>query len=125
MRDDLAEDVELRDLGLHRLKDLRHSEHIFQVVAPGTPVVTKRPDTAEPLGEEAKATVDAELLPKTCPYRGLHAFREEDARFFFGREVFSERLLGASSTDPMTAVIGPSGSGNAQKRRAHSGRAGA
>src|SRR5207302_417824 len=33
-RDQLPEDVTLRDLGEHRLKDLTRPEHIFQLVAP-------------------------------------------------------------------------------------------
>src|SRR4028119_2419161 len=46
-----------------------------------------------------------------CPYRGLFAFREEDARFFFGREKFTEQLVAAVQRQPLVAVIGPSGSG--------------
>ncbi|KYC39047.1 hypothetical protein WA1_34235 [Scytonema hofmannii PCC 7110] len=46
-----------------------------------------------------------------CPYRGLFAFREEDAPFFFGRESFSHILLEAVNSKPLVAVIGPSGSG--------------
>ncbi|MBW4495236.1 MAG: trypsin-like peptidase domain-containing protein [Oscillatoria princeps RMCB-10] len=46
-----------------------------------------------------------------CPYRGLFAFREEDARFFFGRETFAPQLVEAVRTKPLMAVIGPSGSG--------------
>jgi len=47
-----------------------------------------------------------------CPYRGLLAFREADAPFFFGRESFAERLTEAVHTQPMVAVIvGSSGSG--------------
>jgi predicted ATPase/class 3 adenylate cyclase len=34
LRDHLAPGVSLRDLGEHRLKDLAHPEHVFQVVAP-------------------------------------------------------------------------------------------
>ena len=52
-----------------------------------------------------------ETTPAPCPYRGLHAFREEDAPFFFGREVFAERLVETLATKPMVGVIGPSGSG--------------
>jgi predicted ATPase/class 3 adenylate cyclase len=37
LRDTLSSDVSLRDLGEHRLKDLLHPEHVFQVVAPGLP----------------------------------------------------------------------------------------
>ncbi len=31
-----------------------------------------------------------------CPYRGLFAFREEDATFFFGRETYTAQLGFAS-----------------------------
>ncbi|MBV9455888.1 MAG: protein kinase, partial [Rubrobacter sp.] len=37
VRDNLEPGVELRDLGEHRLKDLRYTERIFQLVAPGLP----------------------------------------------------------------------------------------
>ncbi|MBD2776080.1 CHAT domain-containing protein [Iningainema tapete] len=46
-----------------------------------------------------------------CPYRGLFAFREEDAPFFFGREIFTDILTDAVQKKPLVAVIGPSGSG--------------
>ncbi|MGD2178293.1 MAG: BTAD domain-containing putative transcriptional regulator, partial [Anaerolineae bacterium] len=47
-----------------------------------------------------------------CPYRGLAAFREEDAPFFFGRERFAEGLFEALHERPLVAVIvGSSGSG--------------
>ncbi len=45
------------------------------------------------------------------PYRGLFAFREEDAPFFFGRDAFTSRLLAAVRRGSLVAVIGPSGSG--------------
>ncbi len=35
---DLLEGVSFRDLGEHRLKDLQHPEHLFQLVIPGLPV---------------------------------------------------------------------------------------
>ncbi|MBW4627719.1 MAG: CHAT domain-containing protein [Brasilonema octagenarum HA4186-MV1] len=46
-----------------------------------------------------------------CPYRGLFAFREEDAHLFFGREHFTHNLVTASKRKPLVAVVGPSGSG--------------
>jgi WD40 repeat protein len=47
-----------------------------------------------------------------CPYRGLAAFREVDAPFFFGRERFAECLAQALGERPLVAVIvGSSGSG--------------
>jgi DNA-binding SARP family transcriptional activator/WD40 repeat protein len=45
------------------------------------------------------------------PYRGLFAFREEDAPLFFGREGFAERLEEMVRTRSLVAVVGPSGSG--------------
>ena len=46
-----------------------------------------------------------------CPYRGLFAFREEDASLFFGRDKFIENLVAASKKKPLVAVLGSSGSG--------------
>ncbi len=49
--------------------------------------------------------------PPPSPYRGLFAFREEDAAHFFGRETFTDRLVEQVDQNPLLAVIGPSGSG--------------
>ena len=46
-----------------------------------------------------------------CPYKGLFAFREEDADFFFGRDEFVEKLLKAVNTKSLVPVVGASGSG--------------
>ncbi|MBD2778134.1 CHAT domain-containing protein [Iningainema tapete] len=46
-----------------------------------------------------------------CPYRGLFAFREEDAHLFFGREQFQTELVKAVKRKPIVAVVGASGSG--------------
>jgi WD40 repeat protein len=46
-----------------------------------------------------------------CPYRGLFAFREQDAALFFGREEPSGQLLGEMTRRALVAVVGPSGSG--------------
>jgi WD40 repeat protein/DNA-binding SARP family transcriptional activator len=47
-----------------------------------------------------------------CPYRGLAAFREQDAVFFYGREAFTDRLVEAvlHGSTPIV-LVGPSGSG--------------
>lgn len=45
------------------------------------------------------------------PYRGLLAFREQDAPFFFGREAFADRLVEEVNQYPLMAIVGPSGSG--------------
>ncbi|WP_045056810.1 nSTAND1 domain-containing NTPase [Aliterella atlantica] len=46
-----------------------------------------------------------------CPYRGLFAFREEDALFFHGRENFTQTLVEAVQKQDLVSVIGASGSG--------------
>lgn len=53
------------------------------------------------------------------PYRGLFAFREVDAPFFFGREAVIDRLLRDAQTKPLIAMIGPSGCGKSSV--AHAG----
>lgn len=71
---------------------------------------------ATPQIQEVALTPDRPPLspsepPPPCPYRGLFAFREEDAPFFFGREAFVAQLLEAVRQRAMVAVLGPSGSG--------------
>ncbi|MGH9585625.1 MAG: helix-turn-helix domain-containing protein, partial [Acidobacteriaceae bacterium] len=46
-----------------------------------------------------------------CPYKGLLAFREEDAEVFFGREVLVQRLKEKLLQSNMVQVSGCSGSG--------------
>jgi len=59
---------------------------------------------------EAVPALKAEAIPPN-PYRGLYAFREQDAPLFFGRETFSKRLLEAVSSRSLVAVVGASGAG--------------
>jgi WD40 repeat protein len=51
-----------------------------------------------------------EVIPPN-PYQGLSAFKEEDADFFFGQEKFVNNLVEVTQTQPLVAVVGPSGSG--------------
>jgi uncharacterized protein YjbI with pentapeptide repeats len=52
-----------------------------------------------------------EAITRSNPYRGLSAFREQDADFFFGRESFTTQLVESVRHKPLVAVFGPSGSG--------------
>ena len=45
------------------------------------------------------------------PYKGLRAFQETDAADFFGREVLVNRLVETVAGQPLTTVVGSSGSG--------------
>lgn len=46
-----------------------------------------------------------------CPFRGLQAFRQEDARFFVGRTAIITEAVHALADASFLAVLGPSGSG--------------
>ena len=56
--------------------------------------------------------------PVDNPYVGLHAFDEEDAELFFGRENLVAELLDALEQRPMVTVVGPSGTGKSSVVRA-------
>lgn len=45
------------------------------------------------------------------PYRGLQAFEEEDSKLFFGRQALTQQLYQQVSTQPLTVVLGASGTG--------------
>ena len=47
----------------------------------------------------------------SCPYRGLFAFQEEHADFFFGRDLFIRDLVRAIEMKSLVGVVGASGSG--------------
>ncbi|MEA2623690.1 MAG: hypothetical protein QOH61_2600 [Chloroflexota bacterium] len=52
------------------------------------------------------------------PYRGLMAFDEADARFFFGRDSDVQQLVEKLKASRFLAVMGPSGSGKSSLVRA-------
>ncbi len=107
--DELSSGVSLLDLGRHLLKDIHRPERIHQLVIEGLP-------------SEFPPLTSLEALPPksarrphkvgACPYRGLSAFQETDASFYFGRESFVTSLQQAIRTRKLVVVIvGSSGSG--------------
>jgi len=56
--------VRFRDLGEHRLKDLRHAERLLQVVAPGVPDVARSPRTAGELAARDRIIVTDPTAPR-------------------------------------------------------------
>jgi hypothetical protein len=52
------------------------------------------------------------------PYLGLHAFDEQDADRYFGREALITELVEAVERRPLVVVVGPSGSGKSSVVRA-------
>lgn len=89
--DDLPEGVCLRDLGLHRLRDLAEPEHAFQLLDPDLP------QTFPPL-----ATLD--ITPNNLPTQ---------ASVFLGREreLGEIRALLDQPTKRMVTLVGPGGTG--------------
>ena len=108
--DDLPSDIELRDLGSHRLKDLRAETRLYQVGGEGLraefdPLVTSAADEPPP-------------TPGESPYRGLQVFEERDAALFFGREDIVASLVDQLRGARFVALIGASGSGKSSILRA-------
>ena len=62
-------------------------------------------------GQSESAVGNVEPTANICPYRGLLPFREEDADFFFGRDVYQQRLISLVQRQPVVAVVGAAGSG--------------
>jgi eukaryotic-like serine/threonine-protein kinase len=80
--------------------------------------LAKRKADRYPNATELLADLQAFLVPRAdrmtgevSPYRGLAAFAEDDAKYFFGRSNEIRTALAQLETWPMLAVIGPSGVG--------------
>ncbi|MFF9337988.1 ATP-binding protein, partial [Streptomyces albogriseolus] len=76
--------------------------------APGT-------SAADTPATPATLPTDDGRAPSVCPYRGLAAYRQEDAGWFFGRErstgALVEQLRAAEETGGLVMLVGASGAG--------------
>ncbi|TJZ42887.1 hypothetical protein FCH28_33980 [Streptomyces piniterrae] len=72
-------------------------------------------DRAAAAQEEERPSGDAATVPGVCPYRGLASYRQQDARWFFGRERSTDalvaQLLAAEETGGLAMLVGASGAG--------------
>ncbi len=119
---DLPKGITIRDLGEHRLKDLKFPTPIYQLVIEGLsynfpPLRTKF------TGAEAPT-------PGEAPFKGLQYFDETDSDLFFGRELLTAKLVNRLHRLPspsegeesgvrfLSVVIGASGSGKSSLVRA-------
>ncbi|MEE2883348.1 MAG: tetratricopeptide repeat protein [Planctomycetota bacterium] len=89
IRDNLPQEVELKDLGSHRLKDLIRPEQVFQVVAPG-------------LRSDFPPLASLESFPHNLPIQ---------LSSFIGREREIEEILERFATTRLLTLTGPGGSG--------------
>ncbi len=76
------------------------------------------PDLLRILGVAPPEVAHLPRAGELCPYRGLEAFDEEDARFFVGREQATARLIAKLRDNRFLAVLGASGSGKSSLVRA-------
>ncbi|MFG2529229.1 AAA family ATPase [Streptomyces sp. NPDC048516] len=65
--------------------------------------------------EEGRPAAEAPAVPGVCPYRGLASYRQQDARWFFGRERCTDALVAqlraAEKTGGLVMLVGASGAG--------------
>ncbi|MFI0978356.1 AAA family ATPase [Streptomyces sp. NPDC021093] len=65
--------------------------------------------------DEERLQAEAATAPGVCPYRGLASYRQQDARWFFGRERSTEALVAqlraAEKTGGLVMLVGASGAG--------------
>ena len=64
-----------------------------------------------PARDGVRMPIESAAPPPPNPYRGLLAFREEDASNYFGREDEAVEVLAAVQRQALVTVVGPSGSG--------------
>ncbi|MEN8184434.1 MAG: protein kinase, partial [Myxococcota bacterium] len=107
-----------------QLADDRLEHTVNTVLARATATDPRdRPATVSEFATELSVTV-APLPPQTSatpamnPYRGLAAFEEPDARFFFGREDLVAAVVNKLRNEPLALLVGPSGSGKSSLLRA-------
>ncbi|MER0481543.1 WD40 repeat domain-containing protein [Streptomyces sp. Edi2] len=77
--------------------------------------VGDRASAAEEEEGRPAAEAPAGPVPGVCPYRGLASYRQQDARWFFGRERCTDALVAqlraAEKTGGLVMLVGASGAG--------------
>ncbi|MCA1554579.1 MAG: hypothetical protein LC737_09395, partial [Chloroflexi bacterium] len=108
---DLPNGVTLKDLGEHRLKDMKYPTPIYQLVIEGLQADFP-PLKSKFSGSEAPA-------PGEAPFKGLQYFDQADAQWFFGREALTATLAKrVRESQFLSVIIGASGSGKSSLVRA-------
>jgi WD40 repeat protein/DNA-binding SARP family transcriptional activator len=108
---DLPPGVLIKDLGEHRLKDMKYPTPIYQLVIDGLQA------DFPPLKMKFSGTEAS--VPGDPPFKGLQYFEEADSDLFFGRELLTAKLVRRlRDTQFLSVVIGASGSGKSSLVRA-------
>ena len=95
INNELSKTIAKQTPGLCQLKRHDKGEYIFPIPS----FEPKKLDKAPPLDESKN------------PYRGLESFEEKDSSLFFGRKALIEKLQNFITSQPLTVVLGASGSG--------------
>jgi len=94
------------ELGIDPSPDLLRLEEQILLHDPSITPATSSP------GETSTTPSPVTSIALENPYKGLRAFREDDAEEFFGRERLVAEILGrVEQGSGIVAVVGPSGSG--------------
>lgn len=96
----------IEDLGDHVLRGFQAPQKILEVLHPDV-----RWQSFPPLRLNKGDNNDVPPADVPNPYKGLAAFEQEDAEYFFGREALIEELVARLKERRFLAVVGPSGSG--------------
>ena len=94
------------------LYDLAHWQRLWEH-AVADPIAGEQP---APPREKEQAPAEAPAVPGgVCPYRGLASYRQQDARWFFGRERSTDALVAqlraVEETGGLVMLVGASGAG--------------
>ncbi|MFI9051670.1 hypothetical protein [Streptomyces sp. NPDC053427] len=93
------------------LYDLGQWQRLWESAAAG-PVGDHAATSAE---EEERSPDEGPAVAGVCPYRGLASYRQQDARWFFGRERSTDALVAqlraAEKTGGLVMLVGASGAG--------------
>jgi hypothetical protein len=108
---DLPQGMTIRDLGEHRLKDMKYPSSIYQLMVEGLPV--------EFAPIRTKFTGTESPTPGEAPFKGLQFFDVGDSDLFFGRETLTAKLIDRlHDANFLSVIIGASGSGKSSLVRA-------
>lgn len=83
----------------------------LQQVTTGVPGLMELPRKVDDQGEKGSAVT-------VCPYKGLVAYGQADAAYFFGREKLIAEMAARLAGTSFLTIIGPSGSGKSSVVRA-------
>ncbi|GAA6525060.1 BTAD domain-containing putative transcriptional regulator [Intrasporangium sp. DVR] len=81
-------------------------------------LVSARASLSDGIEVLAETSLDGDAEADTCPWPGLEPYREEDARWFAGRERLVAELVAHVAGSRLLAVVGASGSGKSSAVRA-------